>query len=205
ADEFTTARNRQLIFAHAAGFLVPFDDAGIEAQCRDVAIGQYAAHGFVLVEFVRFSRTENIVAWYGRGHPVAEIAISLFEYVATCATSGGFIHMYTALDQNLFAKYGLSVRHVVFRTAANINLAALAIDEIQFLYCAADATIPGMAAGSDASLVASPLVGLPYLIIARKEIKTIQDLKGKSIGVGSVGGLPYRLLRAFVKKFGLVD
>ena len=126
-------------------------------------------------------------------------------YVATCATSGGFIHMYTALDQNLFAKYGLSVRHVVFRTAANINLAALAIDEIQFLYCAADATIPGMAAGSDASLVASPLVGLPYLIIARKEIKTIQDLKGKSIGVGSVGGLPYRLLRAFVKKFGLVD
>jgi NitT/TauT family transport system substrate-binding protein len=113
--------------------------------------------------------------------------------------------MYTALDQNLFAKYGLSVRHVVFRTAANINLAALAIDEIQFLYCAADATIPGMAAGSDASLVASPLVGLPYLIIARKEIKTIQDLKGKSIGVGSVGGLPYRLLRAFVKKFGLVD
>jgi len=106
-------------------------------------------------------------------------------YVATCATSGGFIHMYTALDQNLFAKYGLSVRHVV--------------------YCAADATIPGMAAGSDASLVASPLVGLPYLIIARKEIKTIQDLKGKSIGVGSVGGLPYRLLRAFVKKFGLVD
>ena len=30
-------------------------------------------------------------------------------YAATCATSGGFIHMYTALDQNLFAKYGISV------------------------------------------------------------------------------------------------
>jgi NitT/TauT family transport system substrate-binding protein len=126
-------------------------------------------------------------------------------YVATCATSGGFIHMYTALDHNLFGKYGLSVKHVVIRTGTNINLAALATDEIQFLYCAADSTIPGMAAGSDAVLVASPLVGLPYVIIARKEIKTIQDLKGKSIGVGSVGGLPYRLLRVFVKKFGLVD
>jgi ABC-type nitrate/sulfonate/bicarbonate transport system substrate-binding protein len=30
-------------------------------------------------------------------------------------------------------------------------------------------------------------------------------LKGKSIGVGSVAGLPYRLLRIFVKKFGLTD
>ena len=126
-------------------------------------------------------------------------------YAATCATSGGFIHMYTALDQNLFAKYGISVKHVVIRTGTNINLAALATDEIQFLYCAADSTIPGMAAGSDATLVASPLVRLPYVIIARKEIRTVQDLKGKSIGVGSVGGLPYRLLRVFVKKFNLQD
>ena len=126
-------------------------------------------------------------------------------YIATCATSGGFIHMYTALDQNLFSKYGVSVKHVVIRTGTNINLAALATDEIQFLYCAADSTIPGMAAGSDAILVASPLVGLPYVIIARKEIRTIEDLKGKSIGVGSVGGLPYRLLRVFVKKFNLHD
>jgi NitT/TauT family transport system substrate-binding protein len=126
-------------------------------------------------------------------------------YLATCATSGGFIHMYTALDQNLFGKYGISVRYVVIRTGTNINLAALATDEIQFLYCAADSTIPGIAAGSDAMLIASPLVGLPYVIIARKEIRTIQDLKGKSIGVGSVGGLPYRLLRVFVKKFNLHD
>lgn len=126
-------------------------------------------------------------------------------FVATCATSGGFIHMYTALDQNLFGKYGISAKHVVIRTGTNINLAALATDEIQFLYCAGDSTIPGMAAGSDATLVASPLVGLPCVIIARKEIKTISDLKGKSIGVGSVGGLPYRLLRTFVKKFNLQD
>jgi NitT/TauT family transport system substrate-binding protein len=132
-----------------------------------------------------------------------ELAVTV--YVATCATSGGFIHIYTALDQNLFNKYGLSVKHVVIRTATNINLAALATDEIQFLYCAGDSTIPGLAAGSDGILVASPLVGLPYVIIARKEIKTIQDLKGKSIGVGSVGGLPYRLLRIFVKKFNLND
>lgn len=126
-------------------------------------------------------------------------------YVATCAVSGGFIQLYTAIDNNLFEKYGIAIKHVVIRGGTNINLAALGTDEVQFLYCAADSTLPGMAAGRDATLIASPLVGLPYVIIARKEIRTVQDLKGKSIGVGSVAGLPYRLLRIFVKKFGLTD
>jgi hypothetical protein len=121
-------------------------------------------------------------------------------YVATCATSGGFIHLYTALDQNILARYGIAAKHVVIRTGTNINLAALGSDEIQFLYCAGDSTIPGIAAGSDAPIVASPLLGLPYVIIARKEIKTVQDLKGKSIGVGSVGGLPFPPPKGFHEK-----
>lgn len=83
-----------------------------------------------------------------------ETPVSVFA--ATSVTSGGFNHMYTALDQNLFAKYGLTVKHVVIRAGTNINMAALAIDEIQFLYCAGDSTIPGMAAGSDATLFAAP-------------------------------------------------
>jgi NitT/TauT family transport system substrate-binding protein len=126
-------------------------------------------------------------------------------YVSTCALTGGFIHLYTALDQKIFEKYGINVKHVVIRGGTNVNLAALGTDEVQFLYCAADSTIPGMATGRDATLIASPLVGLPYLIIARKEIRTVQDLRGKTIGVGTVAGLPYQLLKAFVKKFGLED
>ena len=126
-------------------------------------------------------------------------------YVSTCAVTGGFIHLYTALDQKIFEKYGINVKHVVIRGGTNVNLAALGTDEVQFLYCAADSTIPGIATGRDATLIASPLVGLPYLIIARKEIRTVQDLRGKTIGVGTVAGLPYQLLKAFVKKFGLED
>jgi NitT/TauT family transport system substrate-binding protein len=133
------------------------------------------------------------------GEPVVTV------YVSTCAVTGGFIQLYTAIDNNIFDKYGIAIKHVVVRGGTNINLAALGTDEVQFLYCAADSTLPGMAAGRDATLIASPLVGLPYVIIARKEIRTVQDLKGKSIGVGSVAGLPYRLLRIFVKKFGLSD
>jgi len=127
------------------------------------------------------------------------------DYLSTCAVTGGFIHMYTALDQNIFEKYAIAVKHVVVRGGTNVNLAALGSDEVQFLFCAADSTIGAMAAGRDAVLIASPLVGLPYMIVARKDIRTVQDLRGKNIAIGTVAGLPFRLLTIFTKKFGLTD
>jgi NitT/TauT family transport system substrate-binding protein len=122
--------------------------------------------------------------------------------IATCALSGGFVHLYTAIDNHLFDKYGLKAEHVYIRGQAPA-LAALVADEIQFVYCAADGTIPGLAAGVDAKLVASPLVKLPYVMVARKEVRRPEDLKGRSIGVTRPGDLSARLSRAVVKKFGL--
>jgi NitT/TauT family transport system substrate-binding protein len=124
--------------------------------------------------------------------------------VAACAITGGFIHLYTALDNGLFDKYGIKVEFVSIR-GSGVALAALAADEIQFLYCAADATIPGMAAGSDAKLIAAPLVGLPWVMLARKDIKRVEDLKGKSIAVTRAGDLTFRLARALLKKFNLTE
>lgn len=123
---------------------------------------------------------------------------------ATCAVSGGFMHLYTALDNGLFDKYGIKVEFISIR-GSGISLAALASDEIQFLYCAADATIPGLAAGSDAKLIGSPLVGLPWVLLARKDIKKPEDLKGKSIAVTRPGDLTFRLARALLKKFSLTE
>ncbi len=124
--------------------------------------------------------------------------------VAACAITGGFIHLYAALDNGLFEKYGMKVEFVSIR-GSGIALAALAADEIQFLYCAADATIPGMAAGSDAKLIAAPLVGLPWVMLGRKDIKRPEDLKGKSIAVTRAGDLTFRLARALLKKFNLTE
>lgn len=120
--------------------------------------------------------------------------------IGTCAVTGGFIHLYAAVENSLFEKYGLKAEHV-FNRGSSISLAALASGENQFLYCAADATIPGMATGLDIKLVAAPLVGLPYVLITRKDIRTIEDLKGKALAVTRPGDLTYRLTKALLKKF----
>jgi ABC-type nitrate/sulfonate/bicarbonate transport system substrate-binding protein len=122
--------------------------------------------------------------------------------VSTCAVSGGFVHLYTGLDNGLFDKYGLRLDNIFIRGSAQ-NLAALASDEVQFTYCAADGTIPGLATGIDVKLVASPLVKLPYVLVARKEIRRPEELKGKAMGVARAGDLSDRLSRAVVKKFGM--
>ena len=84
-------------------------------------------------------------------------------------------------------------------------MAALASDEISFLYCNADANIGRIGTGADGKLVASPLVGLPYVVLARKDIKRPADLKGKSIGVTRPGDFTYKLGKEFLKKFNLSE
>jgi ABC-type nitrate/sulfonate/bicarbonate transport system substrate-binding protein len=124
--------------------------------------------------------------------------------IATCAVSGGFTHLYTALENNLFEKYGFKMEHVYIR-GSGPSLAALAADEIQFLYCAADATLPALAAGMDVKLIAAPLIKLPFVLVTRKEIRRVEDLSGKSLGVVRAGDLSDRLSRLLVKKLNIPD
>jgi NitT/TauT family transport system substrate-binding protein len=124
--------------------------------------------------------------------------------IGTCAITGGFMHLYAALENRLFDKYGIDVEHIVVR-GGSVALAALAADEIDFLYCNADANIGRIATGVDGKLIASPLIGLPYVVLARKDVKVPADLRGKSIGVTRPGDFTYKLAKEFLKKFGLSE
>ena len=121
--------------------------------------------------------------------------------VATSAVTGGFVHFYSGLDYGIFEKYGLKCEHIYIR-GQSPALAALANDQVQFNYGAADGSLPGLTAGVEAKFVASPLVKLPYVMVARREIRRPEDLKGKSIGVTRPGDLSARLSRQVIRKFG---
>jgi len=120
--------------------------------------------------------------------------------VGSCSITGGFVHLYSALFNGLFDKYGIKIEHVTLRGGV-VSLAALSADEIQFIYCSADPMIPRIAAGAEAKLIGSPIVGLPWVLMGRKEIKRPADLKGKTIAVSRPGGLTDQLAKAVMKKF----
>jgi len=124
--------------------------------------------------------------------------------IATCAVSGGFVHLYGAIENNLFEKYGFKLEHIYIRSTGP-SLAALLADEIQFLYCAAEATIPSLASGVEVKIVAAPLVKMPFVLVTQKEIRRVEDLKGKALGIVRPGDLSDRLSRALVKRFNIAD
>jgi len=123
--------------------------------------------------------------------------------VATCAVGGAFVHLYTALEANLFQPYGMTVEHTfIGGTAA--SLGALGANDIHFLYCGADGTLPGLSVGSQGKLVIATVKNLGYVLVTRPDVRSVTDLKGKSVGVARVGDLPDRLLRVLFERHGLV-
>ncbi len=120
-----------------------------------------------------------------------------------CAVSAGFLQLYVARDYGLFQKYGINIQTGGMNAGADAALAATTRGDYDFMYCAAAATIPGLVAGHEVTLLSAPLVGLPYVAIAKKEYTSIKDMKGKKAGISRPGDLDERLTREMLKANGL--
>lgn len=96
--------------------------------------------------------------------------------------------IFVAKDYGFFAKHGLDVRAVHVRNGA-VALSALANGEAQFyLGAATGSTLGAIANGLDAVFVTSLIHTLEGTFVVQPAIKTPADLRGKNIGVTSLGG-----------------
>ena len=106
----------------------------------------------------------------------------------TTSASGFHIPSYIAMEQGIFKKHGLDAKYVSMSGKALLNAGiAKQIDYVP---------IPG--GGSQAALKGAPITYLvgqslisQWTITAHKSIKTVQDLKGKIIGLGRPGSADY--------------
>lgn len=96
--------------------------------------------------------------------------------------------IFVAKDHGLFAKHGLDVRAVHVRNGA-VALSALVSGEAQFYMGAATgSTLGAIASGMDAVFVTSLIHTLEGTFVVQPKIKTTAELRGKNIGVTSLGG-----------------
>jgi ABC-type nitrate/sulfonate/bicarbonate transport system substrate-binding protein len=96
--------------------------------------------------------------------------------------------LFAAKDYGFFNKHGLDVRAVHVRNGA-VALSALANGEAQFYMGAATgSTLGAIANGMDAVFITSLIHTLEGTFVVNPVIKVPADLKGKNIGVTSLGG-----------------
>jgi ABC-type nitrate/sulfonate/bicarbonate transport system substrate-binding protein len=96
--------------------------------------------------------------------------------------SGAALPFFIAVEEKLFQKYGLEIAPVFMGGSPLINSAILA-GEFPIGYTAGGAIISSRLAGSDLIAIACPLPVLTIDAWAKPEIKSVNDLRGKRIGI----------------------
>ncbi|MSP38592.1 MAG: ABC transporter substrate-binding protein [Deltaproteobacteria bacterium] len=110
--------------------------------------------------------------------------------------------LWAARDAGLFAKHGLNVELLGLQSAAR---------QVQLLYAgdtlaaSLSGTTPVRARieGADTIIMMALLNSFTLSVMTVPEIKRPSDLKGKLIGVGSLGGSPTLLTQRLLKKWGI--
>ncbi len=96
--------------------------------------------------------------------------------------------LFVAQDRGFFRKYDLDIKLVHVRTGA-VAISALIAGESQFhTGSATGATFGAMAGGLDAVFIAGLINKLTGTVVTAPAIKSPSELKGKNIGVQSIGG-----------------
>ena len=95
--------------------------------------------------------------------------------------------MWIAQERGFFAKNGLEVLLVLTRVSQPA-IAALLAGEMQMVYGGSTAAFGAIASGADLKVIAALTNRLTYDLVARPGINRPQELRGKRLGVGSIGG-----------------
>ncbi|MSP36904.1 MAG: ABC transporter substrate-binding protein [Deltaproteobacteria bacterium] len=95
--------------------------------------------------------------------------------------------MWVGIERGTFRKYGLDVRLVQLRNGS-LSMATLSSGQVQYNYGSPANALSAAAGGMRLQCVASPVQKIPRELIARKEIRTLEELRGKTFGVQSIGG-----------------
>jgi len=120
--------------------------------------------------------------------------------LGSISLQSGLVHI--AKDRGLFAKYGLTVESI-YIPGGSTNVQVLVSGNLDLSQLSG---APGVAAnleGADIVYFAGLLDKLNYQLIARTDIKSIEQLKGKKFAVSRYGSSADFGMRAMLKRVGI--
>ncbi len=109
--------------------------------------------------------------------------------------------MWLAIEAGYFAKYGLEVTPTF--GVHPVGIAGLMSEEIQYTNYSLDDSAAASVRDPVLMVVGSILHRGSFALMARAELKSVQELKGKRFGVGRVGDPPYHYTVGLFKDYGM--
>lgn len=113
--------------------------------------------------------------------------------------AGHFITFPLAAKKGLFKDEGLDVE--VTRMGTRVAGLAIGSGELGY-FISIGASVQAAVGGLPFKVMASYVPAM-FVLVARPEFKSVQELKGKTIGVSVIGATPHIIARMMVKHFGL--
>ena len=113
-----------------------------------------------------------------------------------------YLPIWLAKDTGLYSKHGLDVEVIWIRSGAMATLGIVS-GQLPLSGVGAASVVAARAEGADIELLACPLDGDVVYFIARPEIKTAEQLKGKATAVTRLGTSVHFYLRTALKQLGM--
>src|SRR5580765_3448657 len=107
--------------------------------------------------------------------------------VAYASISPRVAPLWAAQEQGFFKKNGIEAELIFVRGAPTL-VAALTSGDMQIGYTGGTAVLGASVAGVDLKILAVLTNRVTYDLVARPNIKTTEELRGKRFGVTSIGG-----------------
>ena len=163
----------------------------------------------------RLSRAEVMVATSFRARLAAiliSLALTLFVVprdgrseqirLAYSSISGAMVPLWVAQDYGYFRRHGLDVQ-LLYIGGGSIAMQALIGGDVQFVRLGANPVVQASLRGVSIKMIANTINTLVFSMMARPEIQSPKDLKGKKVGVTRLGGSTDYALELALKKWGL--
>ena len=126
----------------------------------------------------------SIIFYFLSVAPSGADEVVLMAYGGHNETIGPY---WVAIDRGLYQKHGIDARLLQVRNA-QISLAALVSGEVPIFLPSVANVLSGVSAGAKIACVAFPIKGISRELVVRKDIESLAALRGKTIGVQSIGG-----------------
>src|SRR5574341_1584650 len=120
------------------------------------------------------------------------------------AISGSMAQTWVAKEARLYEKYGLDL-NLVYISGGPRSIMSLIGGSVQFVNHSGMSALEAYQRGADTALIASSMNQLEHAVVAQKSIASVEQLRGKVLGISATGSLTDILMREGLRLNGIAE